>query len=126
MGLTKGVNMADINIEIGTSDGYRYLGVQPPLTEDQQRILTEAHATDPEIPSNFQTVTPTRGEPFSETSTTSGRFDSTHDATRYMFHVAHKLSALLSEDGSEVEVNGRPQRLGFNRHLFSEKFERQA
>lgn len=105
-------------IEVGISDGYAYLGIQPPLNEGQLAMLDDARQSDAEIPADFVTVSPLKhGEPYSQASLPVERFGGLNGAAQHMMRVAHRLGRLMGSD-SEVVIVPRPQRITRGRYLF--------
>lgn len=106
--------MADLRIELGATDGYQYLGIQPPLTEDQLEALQTASADNAHIPTRFPERRPARGQSYSETGFTTevGRDD------KDLHMVAHEVARVLRDTGHTVSVNGQIQAIGDGYHLF--------
>lgn len=116
--------MADVRIELGMTDGFRYLGVQPPLSDEQQRFLEAARFEDPLVAARFSTQTPFHGEPFSETGMITEAFMTPRGADRGIIEIATKIAEVLRSSGDTVEVDERLHPIGFGHYLFGGQAKR--
>ena len=111
--------MAEVRIEVGMSDGYRYLGVQPPITNEQRELLKAAEYSDSSIPDRFGIQHPDIGEPYSQSGITTAAFSTTSEANKAIVRSANNVARVLRLNQDEVIVDESLHLIGDGRYLFS-------
>lgn len=98
-----------IKIEIGVTDGFRYVGLQPPLNEDQKAAV---NAASPEDDVSFNLRQPTgSGMPYHEI----GYMTDWDDTAIYK---ASQAAVFLRFSGVEVSTDYRVRQIGWGHYLF--------
>lgn len=107
-----------INIQFGRTDGFRYIGIQPPLTDEQVESLLVASQEDRAIPSSWGLRKPHNGHPHSEIGYMS------HIGDERLVHVAELIAGVLTNEGTTVHIDKTIQDIGYGRFLFDGEAER--
>lgn len=108
---------ANVRIEIGKTDGFHYLGVQPPsamdgIDVDALQLPYAAYITS--------TSTINRGQKnaYSDVGYDSGALP-LQRADEAAVETAHRLAAMITEStGQRVEVRQQVEWIGFGKYLF--------
>jgi hypothetical protein len=108
-----------LRIEIGGDDGYGYVGVQSPLTEEQAALLQ---------PLEFTTTEPTYkdGDPWSETKflhSPNSPGPEEVSAKQRIRTIGQEVTQKLREGGFEVEIDETVLLLTWGRELFDSRLE---
>ena len=100
-------------VEIGGTDGYGYVGVQPPLREEHTALLE---------PLEFTTVQSTHGDgdPWSETKFPHSLPEeyAKLSANAKILKIGHEVTQKLREGGFTVEMDETVRTLNWGRELF--------
>jgi len=112
--------MADFRVEVGATDGYRYVGIQPPLDEEQAALLKGIEVPRFMFPVGNGRVEPARGDAYSEVG-----FDtSAVNGSAEIVKVANGIAEALRSGGHHVGVDETVRAIGFGRFLFGGEAER--
>jgi hypothetical protein len=103
--------MGKISIELGKTDGFGYIGIQPPLTDEQQELLQSMR---------FSLINPDNGPVHSQTGFTGGTDE---EIRQKVVETGHQIAGLLSEAGHEVEIDDTIYSIGRGHHFFGGHFE---
>src|SRR5690606_29812688 len=112
--------MSEFRIEIGATDDFRFLGIEPPVSSTQGDEIVAAidsHylGADPKIV--FHTYVPEQGPSHSLLGISAEGYFTPNAADRDMEQVARKVARILSKDAA-VQVNGEIKAIGFGQDLF--------
>lgn len=115
--------MAEVHIQAGMTDGFGYIGAQPPLTEERLDLLRQAEYMDSEVLSQFTLVEPHSGDPYSEASFSSDDCWPRAVASSAIER-AEKVARILRHGGDTVTVDRFVYPIGSGFHLFGGEAER--
>lgn len=101
----------DIRIELGRTDGFRYIGVQPPLTPEQFEAI---QAAEVDVNLGFYARKPFRGQPYTE----AGIMTDLGQGNEHAVAMAHRTAEALRGLGHTVAVAEEFQGIGYGYHLF--------
>lgn len=110
--------MTYVRIEVGMTDGFRYLGIQPPLTKEQSEWLKAADFSDSKIIQSYVVMEPDNGEPYSEAGISTGTDLSFAESHRNIVEAANNIARILVIAGDTVHIDEELHSIGFGRHLF--------
>jgi hypothetical protein len=108
-------------MEIGRTDGYRYVGIEPPVDDDLrtkifdelgEEVLSEAVGNGRAL----STTTPDNGPAHSELELTSIRDDYREAGTT--LQIALSIANTLKEQGHSVTIEKKIRDIGFGHYLF--------
>jgi hypothetical protein len=111
-------DITHVNIQLGCTDGFRYLGVQPPLTEAQSELLQHHQSQGEPVPEHWTVRTPHKGPAHSEVGYSS------HIGDERLVEVAEKIASILTDDDTVVHIDKRFRPIGFGHFLFDGQAER--
>jgi hypothetical protein len=98
--------MGIINIEVGMTADLRYIGIQPPLTEEQHALLVAAEYIDSDIRSDFQTVQdPTQGAPYSRLQRNTSEYNTPQQASKSTVKTAERIAGVFRRAGEMVSMD---------------------
>jgi hypothetical protein len=103
--------MSDLRIQVGRTDGFRYIGVQPPLTDEQLERLSHAHEADEWVANNFTLRQPYQGQPYSE----AGFMTEWDDR---ILEKAKNVARVLRETGLDIHLDEDIKQIGWGYHFF--------
>jgi hypothetical protein len=110
--------MSNYSMELGQTDGFRYIGVQPPLAEEDLTALDIARAEDDYTIAHFHEVTPDKGDAYSEAGFSTEGFLSPQGIERATEARMSRIATVLESQGHTVELDVTPKHIGYGRHLF--------
>ena len=113
--------MAKVNLEVGATDGYGYVGVEPPLSEAQLALLGEAEG----VTSLFVTKRPKKGTPYSETMVGNEESLSRQEAGEKVLKMAHAICVVLRQGGDDVSVDEEIKPIRYGVDLFNSQADRE-
>jgi len=112
--------MAEYSIEIGATDGFRYIGIEPPLNNVliEQIFSVLGSEIEMEAVGNGRALsknTPYKGPAHSEIALTQRQADFSEERVR---DIVSKIRVTLERDGHTVMTDPEIKLIGFGRHLF--------
>jgi len=116
--------LADFNIQVGATDGFRYIGIEPPLDAERKELVLGSlgKKTVSEAIGNGRCIDitkPFKGSAYSEISLTTQILGRPSPES-----VAVKIADVLSDSGSIVSVDLEPKEIGYGHYLFGGQAER--
>lgn len=110
--------MAEVYIQLGRTDGFRYIGIQPPITDEHHELLRQAHGEVDGLPKFFTIITPHSGEPYSEMSLLADAYLTPDHADTCVIKTAEKLAKVLGASGDTFIIDEGFKPIGYGNDLF--------
>jgi hypothetical protein len=109
--------MDHFSIQTGkTRAHFRYIGIQPPLSEEHAEALAEVTLPDGMRSISADVITPEQGGPYTEFGFATAELA---DPDTAVMQVAHDIAAALRNDTTEVTVHeSEVLPVGLGRYLF--------
>lgn len=107
-------------IEIGATDGFRYIGIEPPVSPEQRDEIgaaINAHYRDADPVVAFDTFSPEQGPSHSLLGIRAEGYYTPNAADNDMEQVARKVVRILSKHAT-VHMDGEIKAIGFGYNLF--------
>ena len=97
--------MGDIRIEVGASEGMMWIGIEPPLTDEQEELLRQAEFVNSDVRLTFSNENPEGSLPYSRKGIPADTFKSSGEGDKGILGVAQAISRVLERGGDMVVVD---------------------
>jgi hypothetical protein len=114
--------VARVQIQIGSTESHRFLGIQPPLTDAQSELLHAAIEDERAFlpsPTWFVTMRPESSEAYSRVGIRVNELASEQMGDDRMIILAQKVARVLERSGDTVTIDETEYPLGPDPHLFA-------
>lgn len=110
-----------VNIELGSTEGFRHIGIQPPLTLRQIGLLNIFNNQHYQPVGSFMDEVPPTGLPYSEALMDIDGGVSKEIADQLVVHVAQQITEMFRASGISVVLNETIHDLETDKYLFAEQ-----